>query len=237
MGGQSCRPTNDLGGYHKHLAHMRAATVAKCCAGDSKSSGCCCCCPARFVHGAQPGNCACVFRHSQPLHSTHPQYLATTSKLPRTHTQSTVADNNMVHLSKIKESNAQIDEETAPRIAVFVGGTSGIGKITLGAVAKLGTHFKAYVVGRKESKAAFQPFIEELHTANPNASIIWVEGQVTLLSEVKRICDYIKKLETSIDLLFLTTGYVPFFGRESKSVLTWFRSPCASSKTYMSSYI
>ena len=125
----------------------------------------------------------------------------------------------MVHLTKIKESNAQIDEETAPRIAVFVGGTSGIGKITLGAIAKLGTKFKAYVVGRKASKATFQPFIEELHTANPNASIIWVEGQVTLLSEVKRICDYIKTLETSIDLLFLTTGYVPFFGRESKSIL------------------
>ncbi|KAI4647082.1 uncharacterized protein J4E78_009057 [Alternaria triticimaculans] len=124
----------------------------------------------------------------------------------------------MVHLSKIKESNAQIDEETAPRIAVFVGGTSGIGKITLGAVAKLGTKFKAYVVGRGESKAAFQPFIEELHTANPNASIIWVEGQVTLLSEVKRICDHIKKLETAIDLLFLTTGYVPFFGRETEGL-------------------
>ncbi|KAI4617306.1 hypothetical protein J4E80_005508 [Alternaria sp. BMP 0032] len=123
----------------------------------------------------------------------------------------------MVHLTKIKESNAHIDKETAPRIAVFVGGTSGIGKITLGAVAKLGTNLKAYVVGREESKAAFQPFIEELHTANPNASIIWVEGQVTLLSEVKRICDHIKKLETSIDLLFLTTGYVPFFGRENTS--------------------
>ena len=133
--------------------------------------------------------------------------------------QITIADGNMVHLTKIKESNAHIDKETAPRIAVFVSGTSGIGKITLGAVAKLGTNFKAYVVGRKESKAAFQPFIDELHTANPNASIIWVEGQVTLLSEVKRICDYIRKLETSIDLLFLTTGYVPFFGRESKSVL------------------
>jgi NAD(P)-dependent dehydrogenase (short-subunit alcohol dehydrogenase family) len=131
----------------------------------------------------------------------------------------------MVHLSKIKESNAQIDGETAPHVAVFVGGTSGIGKITLGATTRLGTHFKAYVVGRKESEAAFRPFIEELRTANPNANIVWVEGQVSLLSEVKRISDYIKTVETSIDLLFLTTGYVPFGGRESTSILPLFSKP------------
>jgi NAD(P)-dependent dehydrogenase (short-subunit alcohol dehydrogenase family) len=131
----------------------------------------------------------------------------------------------MVHISKIKESNAQVDEESAPRVAVLVSGTSGIGKLTLGAIARLGTHFKAYVIGRPESEAAFKPFIEELHAANANASIVWVEGQVSLLSEVKRICDYIKKLETSIDLLFLTTGYVPFGGRQSTLILICFLFP------------
>jgi NAD(P)-dependent dehydrogenase (short-subunit alcohol dehydrogenase family) len=122
---------------------------------------------------------------------------------------------NMVHLSQIKENNAHIDEESAPRVAVFVGGTSGIGKLTLNAIAGLGTHFKAYVVGRQESEASSKPFIEGLHAANTDASIVWVEGQVSLLSEAKRICDDIKKLETSIDLLFMTTGYVPFGGRQS----------------------
>jgi NAD(P)-dependent dehydrogenase (short-subunit alcohol dehydrogenase family) len=123
----------------------------------------------------------------------------------------------MVKFSLIKKSNSQIDGASAPRVAVFVGGTSGVGKLTLGAIAKLGTTFKAYVVGRKESEASFKPFAESLHEANPNAEIVWIEGQVSLLSEAKRVCDHIKTLESSIDLLFMTTGYVPFGGRQSES--------------------
>lgn len=129
-------------------------------------------------------------------------------------------DINMVRISQIKENNAQIDEKSAPRVAVFVGGTSGIGKLTLNAITRLGTRFKAYVIGRQESEAAFKPFIEELHLANANANIIWVEGQISLLSEVQRICDHIKRLESSIDLLFMTAGYVNFSGRHSTLLLS-----------------
>jgi NAD(P)-dependent dehydrogenase (short-subunit alcohol dehydrogenase family) len=128
-------------------------------------------------------------------------------------------DINMVRISQIKENNAQIDEKSAPRVAVFVGGTSGIGKLTLNAITRLGTRFKAYGIGRQESEAAFKPFIEELHLANANASIIWVEGQISLLSEVQRVCDRIKRLEGSIDLLFMTAGYVNFSGRHSTLLL------------------
>jgi NAD(P)-dependent dehydrogenase (short-subunit alcohol dehydrogenase family) len=118
----------------------------------------------------------------------------------------------MVKLSQIQASNKQNASASAPRIAVFVGGTSGIGKITLAEIAKLGTDFKAYVIGRKQSEKAFKTFSEELpETTN----IVWVEGEVSLLSEVKRTCDHIKTLESSVDLLFLTTGYAPFGGRES----------------------
>lgn len=123
----------------------------------------------------------------------------------------------MVNLSSIRQSNSQIDASSAPRIAVFVGGTAGIGKITLEAVAKLGTVCTIYVIGRKESEQSLKPFLDELHKANPNSRLIWVEGQVSLLSEVKRICNYIKKVETKIDLLFLTPGWAPFAGRESRT--------------------
>jgi NAD(P)-dependent dehydrogenase (short-subunit alcohol dehydrogenase family) len=122
----------------------------------------------------------------------------------------------MVKLSMIRHSNAHIDETSAPRVAVFVGGTAGIGKLTLDALVRPGTKSKAYVVGRKESEQAFKPFAQSLREANPNADIVWIEGQVTLLSEAKRVCDYIRTLESSIDLLFMTTGYAPFGGRESK---------------------
>ncbi|KAF2875856.1 hypothetical protein BDV95DRAFT_562768 [Massariosphaeria phaeospora] len=121
----------------------------------------------------------------------------------------------MVKISLIRQSNSRIDESSAPRVAVFAGGTSGIGKLTLAELAGLGTSFKAYVVGRKESERSFKTFIGDLHQTNPNAEIIWVEGEISLLSEVKRICDHIKTLESRIDLFFLTAGYAPFEGRKN----------------------
>ncbi|KAH7361245.1 hypothetical protein BKA66DRAFT_573592 [Pyrenochaeta sp. MPI-SDFR-AT-0127] len=123
----------------------------------------------------------------------------------------------MVNISSIRKSNKQVDESSAPRVAVFVGGTAGIGKITLAKIADLGIGFKAYVIGRKGSEQSFKSFLEELHQANPNANVIWIEGEVSLLSEAKRVCDYIKTLESTVDLLFMTTGYAPFGGRDNTS--------------------
>ena len=121
----------------------------------------------------------------------------------------------MVNIACIRESNNHIDESSAPRVAVFVGGTAGIGKITIAEIAGLGTSFKAYVIVRKVSADSIKPFFEQLRQANPNANVIMIEGEISLLSEVKRVCDYIKTLETHIDLLFMTTGYAPFGGRQS----------------------
>ena len=121
----------------------------------------------------------------------------------------------MVKLSQIKECNSRIDDASSPRVAVFIGGTAGIGKITLDALTELGKDLKVYIIGRKESEGSFRSSMEELFQANPKVNLIWIEGEVSLLSEVKRICDHIKALETKIDLLFLTTGYTPFTGRMS----------------------
>jgi NAD(P)-dependent dehydrogenase (short-subunit alcohol dehydrogenase family) len=121
----------------------------------------------------------------------------------------------MVNLSSIKLSNGQVNESSYPRVAVFVGGTDGIGKLTLAGLAGLGLNFKAYVIGRKVSQEVFKSIIEELHLANPAASVIWIEGEVSLLAEVKRVCDHIRTLETEVNLLFMTPGFAPFAGRQS----------------------
>jgi NAD(P)-dependent dehydrogenase (short-subunit alcohol dehydrogenase family) len=121
----------------------------------------------------------------------------------------------MVNLPQVKESNGLISATTAPRVAVFVGGTAGIGKATVASLAKLKTPLKAYVIGRKSSKDASRAFIAELQQTNPDADVVFLEGEVSLLAEVKRICDYIKTIESSVDLLFMTTGYAPFVGREN----------------------
>jgi NAD(P)-dependent dehydrogenase (short-subunit alcohol dehydrogenase family) len=118
----------------------------------------------------------------------------------------------MVSLPEIRASNEQITESTTPRIAVFVGGTAGIGKATLTALVSKKTPIKVYIIGR--DKASRKSWLESLQGSNHQAEIIWLDGQVTLLAEVKRLCNEIKRREDSIDLLFLSAGFLPFDSRK-----------------------
>ncbi|KAI9716563.1 MAG: hypothetical protein M1812_005294 [Candelaria pacifica] len=103
-----------------------------------------------------------------------------------------------------------INDATAPRVAVFVGGTSGIGRSTIRALVATGASVRIYLVGRKSSKERMHTLIKELHTMNPKAEVIWTEGEIALLAETKRVCESIRIKESRIDLLFLTAGYAPF---------------------------
>jgi NAD(P)-dependent dehydrogenase (short-subunit alcohol dehydrogenase family) len=119
----------------------------------------------------------------------------------------------MVSQTEIQASNALINDATAPRIAVFVGGTSGIGKFTIKALVATGASVRIYLVGRKSSEERMAAFLQELHAINPKAEVIWTEGEISLLAETKRICEVIKSKEQRVDLLFLTAGYAPFGAR------------------------
>jgi NAD(P)-dependent dehydrogenase (short-subunit alcohol dehydrogenase family) len=120
----------------------------------------------------------------------------------------------MVSYKDIQASNALINDATAPRVAVFVGGTSGIGKFTVRALVATGASMRIYLVGRKLSEEPMKAFIRELHAINSKAEVIWTEGEVSLLTETKRICEVIKSKESRVDLLFLTAGYAPFGTRK-----------------------
>lgn len=120
----------------------------------------------------------------------------------------------MVQFKEIQASNALINDATAPGVAVFVGGTSGIGQLTIRALVALGASIRIYLVGRKSSAERAHDFIQELQTTNPKAQIVWTEGEVALLAETKRICEIIRRKESRIDLLFLTAGYAPFGTRQ-----------------------
>lgn len=123
----------------------------------------------------------------------------------------------MVAYTAIKASNSLINDATAPSVSVFVGGTSGIGKLTLSALVSTGASLRIYLVGRKSSSERMQLFIQELRTANPNAEIVWIEGEISLLADVKRICNEIKQKEEKIDLLFFSAGYAPMGARKETS--------------------
>lgn len=120
----------------------------------------------------------------------------------------------MVSYKETQASNARISESTAPQVAVFAGGTSGIGKYTVKALVSTGAGMRIYLVGRKSSEERMKTVIEELQAINPRAEIIWTEGEISLLSETKRVCDIVKSKESRVDLLFLTAGYAPFGGRK-----------------------
>jgi NAD(P)-dependent dehydrogenase (short-subunit alcohol dehydrogenase family) len=109
-----------------------------------------------------------------------------------------------------------LDSSSLPRVAVFVGATSGIGRAALAELVRAAVNhgsLRIYVVGRKESAATTQPFLDSLSTLNATADIIWLEADVSLLSEVARICRDISHREKSLDLLYHSAGYVPFGGR------------------------
>lgn len=124
----------------------------------------------------------------------------------------------MVSQSEIRTSNSRISHAHTPRVAVFVGGTAGIGKGALEALISKETPIKVYVIGR--NKEGREPFLRGLKTSNSRAEVIWLEGQVTLLAEVKRLCAEIKGRESRIDLVFMSQGFLPWNGRHGTKPLT-----------------
>lgn len=120
----------------------------------------------------------------------------------------------MVSYKEILASNGLITDATGLSVAVFVGGTSGIGKFTIRALVATGIRVKLYLVGRPSAAERTQAFIAEMHAVNPHAELVWTEAEVSLLADVQRVCEVIARNEARVDLLFLSAGYAPFGTRQ-----------------------
>ncbi|KAJ4982562.1 hypothetical protein SVAN01_11945 [Stagonosporopsis vannaccii] len=118
----------------------------------------------------------------------------------------------MSSLEPTLASNALIGPEDVPKTAIFVGATDGIGKATLQALVSKGFQTKIYIVGR--NKASHQVLLEDLARSNPQANLIFVEGQISLVADAQRIASQIATQEDRVDLLFMSSGYLPFNGRQ-----------------------
>jgi len=138
---------------------------------------------------------------------------------------SAMASHSNLTRQQIQASNIRIDAGSYPRTAVFVGGTSGIGEATIRELVKAGTKDKSpiriYIIGRKESAERTNKSLDKLRAQYPHTELIFTQGDVSLLGDVKRLCTELKEKEKSLDLLFLSTGYSPLGGREGKS------TPCS----------
>lgn len=111
----------------------------------------------------------------------------------------------MVSLSDIQSSNSRIASVLPPGlVAVFVGGTNGIGETTLKQFAKHARQPRAYFIGR--SQEAGDRIAAECKALNSEGEYIFIKADTSLLRNVDEVCADIKRKEKKINLLFLTTG-------------------------------
>ena len=108
-----------------------------------------------------------------------------------------------------------------PLVAVFVGGTSGIGEFTIQVLATThgsdGKGIRVYIVGR--NAAAAEKTIAECRSKCPSGEFIFVKANdLSLLSDVDRVCAEITELEEKnkadgeaprIDILVMSQHYAP----------------------------
>jgi len=118
----------------------------------------------------------------------------------------------MVSLDIVRKSNGGLNSTIPPRlVALFVGGSSGIGRSTLRQLARHAEAPTAYIIGRSESNAA--PLLKELGQINPHGSFNFIEADVSLISNVDKACEDIKRREKALNLLFMTPGGLSLVGR------------------------
>ncbi len=115
----------------------------------------------------------------------------------------------MVSLSDTQSSNSHISSSLPPGlVAVFVGGTNGIGETSLKQFAKHVHQPRVYVIGR--SQEAADRIIAECKMLNPEGEYMFVKADTSLIQNVDDVCRDIKIKEKTINLLFLSTGTLTF---------------------------
>ena len=126
----------------------------------------------------------------------------------------------MVHIDVVHTSISDL-VKSRPLVAVFVGGTSGIGEFTIQALATTHGHngkgIRAYIVGR--NAAAAEKTIAECRNTCPSGEFIFVKAKdLSLLDDVDRVCTEIIELEDKnkadgevprIDILVMSQHYFP----------------------------
>jgi NADP-dependent 3-hydroxy acid dehydrogenase YdfG len=117
-----------------------------------------------------------------------------------------------------RESNERFANENHEDglVCVFAGATSGIGSSTLERMASMLPSATFYVIGRSASHFASQR--AKLQTLNPTCEVIFLEAEISLLSEVDRVCKQITAAEKKVDYLYMSPGLMPLNGPQCKKL-------------------
>lgn len=111
----------------------------------------------------------------------------------------------MVSLKAIQASNACIPNVLpSGLVAVFVGGTSGIGEYTLKEFVRHTHQPRIYNIGR--SQQASDRIEAECKDLNADAQYTFIQADMSLIRTVDAVCEQIKAKEKSLNVLCLSTG-------------------------------
>lgn len=111
----------------------------------------------------------------------------------------------MVALSEVQSSNGRIASTLPARlVAVFIGGTSGIGEYTLKQFAKHAREPRIYIVGR--SQEAADRITAECRKTNAEGQYSFIPADTSLIRNVDDVCQQIRSKEKTVNILFLSTG-------------------------------
>lgn len=138
----------------------------------------------------------------------------------------------MVSLNLVKSENTALVQKQ-PLVAVFIGGTSGVGRNTI--ISLTTTHgsngkgLRAYIIGRNAKSA--EEIITQCQTLCPSGQFIFIQASnLALLAEVDVVCAELLKREEKeasvsggtarIDILVMTQAiFKPWDARNGKFLL------------------
>ncbi|BCR98071.1 uncharacterized protein AKAW2_31390A [Aspergillus luchuensis] len=117
----------------------------------------------------------------------------------------------MVAISEVRGQLPNIKNLGSGLVAVFVGGTSGIGLSTAREFTRYATAPHIYLIGRNEAQAS--EIISELRAVNQSATVDFIKSDISLLKNVDTTCREIAQKESQVNLLFLSAGILTTQGR------------------------
>jgi NAD(P)-dependent dehydrogenase (short-subunit alcohol dehydrogenase family) len=121
----------------------------------------------------------------------------------------------MVSLSEVRTHNASLRSLAPGLVAVFVGGTSGIGLSTAREFVRNTNAPHIYLIGRNEAEAA--KITTEFQSLNADSKTSFIKSDVSLLKNVDQACREIAQKEKKVNLLFMTMGYFTMNGERAET--------------------
>jgi NAD(P)-dependent dehydrogenase (short-subunit alcohol dehydrogenase family) len=117
----------------------------------------------------------------------------------------------MVAIQAVRSHNTALKDLGPGLVAVFVGGTSGIGLSTAREFVRNTISPRLYLVGRNQDEAT--RITQEFDQLNPSSKTTFIKADASLLRTVDKACAEIQAQEPKINLLFMTCGYMTLKGR------------------------